>query len=99
MLDVTPAAKDELHGLLDEYLGHSTGAEASFRLVADICGDDGDVQPQLELKLDVRREGDSIVQHQGRDVLIVDGDASDLLTGLTLDVVETAEGRTLTLRK
>lgn len=98
MLTVTTAAKDELHGLLDQILGDPPHADAGFRLLADPLDEEGE-RAQLELKLDVRREGDEVVRHQGRDVLIVDGAASDLLTGLTLDVVDTPEGRSLLLRK
>jgi Fe-S cluster assembly iron-binding protein IscA len=98
VLSVTLAAKLELDDLLDQVLGLESVEGASFRLVAGPTDDDGAVA-SLELQLDRPRDGDEVVEHRGRGVLVVDDASSDFLSGLTLDVVETPEGRALTLRQ
>jgi len=96
MIEVTPRARKELHGMLLEALApRANGAlrGLGFRLVA--LPEDPSA---LALRLDAPGRGDLVVEHEGCSVLIVDSQASLLLEGLTLDVVETEEGPSLGLR-
>jgi len=98
MIEVTIAAKNELSELLDRLVCCESTKRESLRLVAEPYDyDDGELA-QLELLLDVPRRGDAVVEHRGREVLVVDLAASDLLDGMTLDVVDTPDGRKLSLR-
>ena len=101
MLRVTRQARNELHQMLMQILAAATpqtdAAELGFRIVADSPEDAAEAQ--LGLALDAPREGDEIVDHQGRSVLIVDPPTSLLLCDLTLDVHETPEGTQLELRR
>jgi len=97
MIEVTPRARKELHGMLLEALApRPNGAlrALGFRLVA-LPSDES----ALALRLDAPGQGDEVVEHEGCSVLIVDALASQLLEGLTLDVVETDEGPSLGLRR
>lgn len=89
MLHVTPEARVELHGLLMRALDerpHPEPAEdpLGLRLVAQ--------GSEVGLSLDRRRDGDEVVEQDGRSVLIVDGTTAEQMVGMTLDVVETPEG-------
>ena len=97
MLHVTPEARLELHTMLQQALTNrpDTMADCGFRLVAD----SGAETTALGLALDSTRAGDQVIEHEGLTVLIIDGDASALVNGLVLDVIETPDGRGLTLRE
>jgi Fe-S cluster assembly iron-binding protein IscA len=95
MLHITPRAKSELFGLLVHALDRRTTADVcnvGFRLVPG-----GDETISLGLVLDQPTDGDAVVEHDGRSVLIVDETTAVLLDGLTLDVVETEQGARLSL--
>lgn len=97
MLQVTTEARTELHDMLLRALAQqppSDGAAVGFRLVSS----EAEEGTQLGLTLDAPRQGDEIVEHEGHSVLILDPVTTQILGGLTLDVVETPEGRQLGLR-
>lgn len=52
-------------------------------------------QDGLALTLDQEREGDQVVRHEERTVLVVDQSISDSLDGATIDVTDTPEGKRL----
>lgn len=54
---------------------------------------------QLALTLDEPRDGDEVVEHDGRSVLILDSSTASLVDNLTLDVVETPQGARLGFRE
>lgn len=97
MIEVTQRARKELHGMLVEALAPRTNGalrELGFRLVATPSD-----RSSLALTLDAPGKDDEVVEHEGCSVLIVDAVASQLLEGLTLDVVETEDGPSLGLRR
>jgi Fe-S cluster assembly iron-binding protein IscA len=51
----------------------------------------------LALRVDARRDGDQVVSHDGREVLVVEPAISDALDGATLDAVESPDGLRLVL--
>lgn len=87
MLSLTPAAGEHLLKLLDE-----AGApqDAAARFVASPEG--------LTLHLDKQRPGDDAVAHDGRTVLLMDEQVSELLEERTLDLEEAEDGLSLTLQ-
>jgi len=66
-----------------------------FRIVSGATADGGG--PRLGLTLDAPRDGDELVEHDGRLVLILGTSAAALLEDLTLDVIDTPEGTRLGL--
>ena len=50
------------------------------------------------LAVDVEREGDQVIEHEGRKVLIVEETLAEELEGAILDVVESTRGPTLSLQ-
>jgi Fe-S cluster assembly iron-binding protein IscA len=83
MLTVTDAAKTRLAQILDE---QGLPEEVAVRLVYEEQG--------VALQQGSERPGDATFQHEGRTVLLLDADVSELLSEGTLDV----EGAELTLR-
>ncbi len=47
---------------------------------------------QLSMKLDEKKPGDETFDHDGKTVLLVDAEMSQVLDGKTLDVEDTEEG-------
>jgi Fe-S cluster assembly iron-binding protein IscA len=95
MLNVTSQARVELLAMLVQTLEQmpatpNEGEDIAFRIVSS--------EGALGLALDATREGDTTIDHDGFSVLLVDAATSDALDGLTLDIVETSQGRSLTLR-
>lgn len=52
----------------------------------------------LGLALDQERDGDQVVEHDERKILVVEQDISQALDGATLDAVDTPEGPRLVLQ-
>lgn len=52
----------------------------------------------LSMKLDEEKPGDESFHHEGKTVLVVDAEMSQILDGKTLDVEETEEGPQLTMK-
>ena len=108
MINVTTEAKELLQDMLDQ-AESDTGMQEEdmgIRLAptantaageGDEGGESGEVG--LGLVLDHPQEGDEIVEHNGKKVLMVDQSIGNLLDGVTLDVVETPDGRRLTINQ
>jgi len=87
MLNVTDKAAAALH----ESLEASTSEEShALRLTRTAEG--------LALALDEQREGDQVVEHDDRTVLVIEEEISRALAGATLDATETPEGPRLVLQ-
>lgn len=88
MLSVTDKAVD----ILAQSLEASEANEGqSLRLARTPQGEFG-------LAIDEEREGDQVVKHAEKPILVVDQEVSSALDGAVLDVVESPEGQRLTLR-
>jgi iron-sulfur cluster assembly protein len=100
VINVTTEAKELLHEMLDQ-AETEVGVEqeeVGIRLAPTAAQDDGEAgEVGLGLVLDRAQEGDQVVEHNGKRVLMVDQSIGDLLDGVTLDVVETPDGRRLTI--
>ena len=99
MIDVSASAMDELKAIrekgkvscLDEFKEVAYGADESdiaLRLVPTQTG-------HLALILDIYRKGDTVVEHEGTKVLLIDAELIDVVDGLKFDCIETPEGRRL----
>ena len=101
MISVTDRAKDLLYDVLqqaEQQGGIAPDGEVAIRLApTSISEDTASPEVELGLGLDHAQDGDQVVEHNGKTVLLVDGSTKDLLDGTTLDVVETPEGQQLTL--
>ena len=93
MLHVTSQARAVLHDRLMNVLAKQKQkpgvSDVGFRLMAH--------RDRLGLALDAPAEGDQVVEHEGRSVLIVEPEIAHALEGRTLDAVETADGTHLQL--
>jgi Fe-S cluster assembly iron-binding protein IscA len=87
MLTVTDAAKDKL---METLLANTDDREAGLRLMMKKPG-------QLGLVLDRESAGDTIIEHEGLKLLLVEHKVVELLQEATLDIQETADGSRLTL--
>ncbi len=100
MLTVTPEAKELLHDVLEAAKEQSgvSDQEVAIRLAPDLATADTDTgQVQLDLLLDRAHEGDQVVEHNGSTVLVLDETTSEMLDGVTLDAVDTPDGRRLSI--
>jgi len=88
MLSVTEEAREVLAKSLE---ASEAPENQSLRL-------ERDGQGQFGLAFDEEREGDQVVEHAEKAVLLVAPETSALLDGAVLDVVATPEGKRLTLR-
>lgn len=102
MIQVTDAAIEEFKAIMergkdnciDEFKEVSCGvdeADIALRLIPTQTG-------HLAIILDVFREGDSVVEHEGNKMLLVDADLIDFVDGLMFDCVDTPEGRRLEIK-
>jgi len=85
MLNVTEPAANLLHKTLE----HKAEDDGILRLTRSGEG--------LGLVVDMEKEGDQIVAHDGRNVLAVDPDLSRELEGVVMDLVEAPEGPRLAM--
>jgi Fe-S cluster assembly iron-binding protein IscA len=88
MLQLTPAAANHLNILLSTKTG---SADAAVRIYRGSTGD-------LQLRADVPKSDDVGFEHEGRTVLILDKQTSDLLDNCVLDVAQSPQGQTLALK-
>jgi len=102
MIQVTDAAIVELKAIMehgkescvDEFREISYGAaeaDIALRLIPTQTG-------HLAIILDVFRDGDSVVEHDGTKILLVDAELIDAVEGLVFDCIDTPEGRLLELK-
>ncbi len=101
MISVTDRAKDLLYDVLEQaeqQSGIPPQDDVAIRL-SPTSGPDGAEGGQIELGLGLDRpqEGDQVVEHNGKKVLLVDESTGDMLDGVTLDVVDTPDGQQLTI--
>jgi len=89
MISVTDSAKEHLKNTL---LAHADDPNINLRLVAKPAG-------RLGFVLDRETEGDQVVEHKGTKVLLVGEELVPMVTGLILDVRDTAEGSELFLSR
>lgn len=101
MISVTEKAVELLYGVLEQAeqeAGLDYQEDVAIRLVPTTVPQDSDPgQLELGLGLDRSKEGDQVVEHNGKKVLLVDESTGELLDGATLDVVDTPEGQQLTI--
>ncbi len=88
MLTVTDSARSQLSSMLDEA---DLPEGAAARLVVDDQG-------CLGIHSDTERAGDSIWEHEGRTVLLVDEQVAESVDERILDTMKTEEGVGLKLR-
>ncbi len=98
MISVTDKAKDLLYDVLEQASQqagvNAQGDEVAIRLATTNVSDDTNGgQVELGLGLDRAQEGDQVVEHNGKKVLLVDESTGEMLDGTTLDVVETPDGQ------
>lgn len=86
MLEMTPTAAEFLYVVLERAQAPS---EAAIRLEID-----GDA---LTSRIDRPRPGDATLEHEGRNVLVLDERVAELLDGITLDVEPGEQGDALVL--
>lgn len=88
MINVTDAAA----AVLLERLQSSSSEESEVLRLVERAGG-------LGLSVDHEREGDQVVDHENRKVLVIEPDISSALDGATIDAAETPEGEQLTFRR
>jgi Fe-S cluster assembly iron-binding protein IscA len=99
MIDITTSAMEELKAIkekgkvscIDEFKEVACGADEAdiaLRLVPTQTG-------HLALILDIYRKGDTVMEHEGAKVLLVDAELIDFVDGIKFDCIETPEGRRL----
>ena len=88
-LAVTERASAALKDILDNMQHES---DQALRLILDTGGN-------LTLNLDMARQDDGVVTHQGAAVLFVEAPLPEGLEGATLDVSETPQGPSLVLSR
>ena len=80
--------------MADACEGHTceelSGSEASLRIIPLADG-------RVGLILDMFRDGDQVVEHDGEKLLVVGPELGDSLDGLVFDCVDTEAGRQLTI--
>ena len=81
MLNITEATGGYLSKVLDEA---NAAPDTAVRLVVEGKG--------LSAGLDTERPGDASIEHEGRKVLLLDEQASQVLADRTLDVQTTVDG-------
>jgi Fe-S cluster assembly iron-binding protein IscA len=84
MVTVTEQAAGKL---MEQLQAAGTGSGTSFRLVASSSKSGG-----LELVFGEEKEGDQVVENQGRKVLLLDAEVTQLLDGRTISFEETTQG-------
>jgi len=87
MLTVTESAKEKL---METLLANTDDREAGLRLTMKPPG-------QLGLVLDRESPGDSVVEHEGLKLLLVEPELVELLEGAILEVQDTPDGPRLTI--
>jgi hypothetical protein len=89
MVKVTEKAKEELKNLL---LSHAQDTQACIKLACGLLG-------QFGLMLGKPEDGDEVVQHQGRGILIIGSEFKSVLDGAILNVEYTNGKREFVMTK
>jgi|SwirhisoilCB2_FD_contig_81_1368820_length_423_multi_15_in_0_out_0_1 hypothetical protein len=95
MINVTAPAKDVLQDVLTDATKRAGVNDDQMGLRLALTSDSG--QPQLGLVLDAPKEGDQIIEYEGKNVLMVSEPVAAQFDGVTLDTTDTPEGKRLTL--
>jgi Fe-S cluster assembly iron-binding protein IscA len=90
MIGITERAKDVLLDLRESIA--IADPDAALRLAANDTG-------QLEIGVDVERDGDEVVEHEGATLLLIADAVSHRLAGSTIDCTETPAGFQLTVNR
>ncbi len=91
MIEVTERARQELKKALDAQ-GQQEESTSGLRLA--LVGPD-----EFGLGVDVEKEGDKVVEHEGSKVLLVENALAEQLEGITIDVHESEAGPKLVMAK
>lgn len=78
------------HACGHDVAGEMTPSETALRIIPLPDG-------RVGLVLDMFRDGDQVVEHDGEKILVVGPELGDSLDGLVFDCVDTEEGRQLTI--
>lgn len=89
MLNITDRAKDELHDTLTVY---QIRPSECLRLAAD----DDD---EFKLVVDHARPGDTVVEHRGATVLLIESELAEGLDGAVIDCTPSASGPQLVISR
>jgi Fe-S cluster assembly iron-binding protein IscA len=89
MIEITDDARKELKKILAE---NAQDPKAVLRLTANEQG-------QLGLVMDSVMEGDTVIEYEGSNVLVIEDHFASHLEGISMEVEETPEGPALTLRQ
>ena len=83
-------ASDAACAYISELLTSSEAPdESAVRIVIE--------ENQLSMKLDEEKPGDETILHEGKTILLVDAEISQVLDGKTLEFEDTEEGLKLTV--
>ena len=82
MIGVTEQAKQELKKILS---ANTEEPDACLRITSDDQG-------QFGLAIDMEREGDQTIEHEGLKLLVAEKEIADSLQGITMDIEGTPEG-------
>ena len=88
MLTVSDAACEHLASVLDQM--DATPQDAAIRIVQGPNG--------LGMSVDTPNDGDKTIEHDGKTILLLDEQVSNLLDERTLDVQQTDQGTALALK-
>lgn len=84
LLEEERSESGEFAGVPSEELGLRLGLSAS---------------QNVAFRLDRRREGDQVVKHESKNVLLIDSGMAERFDGATLDCVDTPSGPRLTISR
>ena len=82
MIGVTEQAKQELKKILST---NTEEPEACLRITYDDQG-------HFDIAIDMEREGDQAIEHEGSKLIVVEKEVADSLPGITIDIESTPEG-------
>ena len=87
MIGVTERAKEELKTLLNDSVDNP---QACLRLRVKEGGEIG-------LGIDIKMEGDQVIEHEGTPLLVAEQELADALTHVAIDVDESGESPQLVI--
>ena len=82
MIEVSERAKQELKKIL---VANTSEPDTCLRLAVNEQG-------ELGLAIDMEKEGDRSVEHEGLKLLLAEEELADTLQGMAIDIEDTAEG-------
>ena len=91
MVTVTAAAAERLR---EELQAATEEPEVGVRIIPS-----SSVPNQLEMVLDIEKEGDQVVDSEGVKILLLGSDIAQALEGMVIDYQETTQGGRFTISK